>query len=271
MTSVILTIVDRPDSAPNVLAAAGCFATLLNGARVNVLAIRVPPETTILPTEEVLTRSHEARLRAGEQDRVQALRVIYDAWAKAVPQGVAPAWFDVEGLEDGLAAEWGQRADYIVLKRPVRRDQAVDRQTVHAALFETDRPVLLVPPVRADTFGRRVAIAWRDDKRAVRAVLSGLRCLSQAERVFVLSGVREGAAPPEFPEILRDHGIEAELHVLPIGSGAFGETLLRKAHTLGADMLVCGAFFHSPVRELIVGGVTRYLLEHADLPVLLRH
>jgi nucleotide-binding universal stress UspA family protein len=36
-------------------------------------------------------------------------------------------------------------------------------------------------------------------------------------------------------------------------------------------MLVCGAFFHSPVRELIVGGVTRYLLEHADLPVLLRH
>jgi nucleotide-binding universal stress UspA family protein len=271
MTSVILSIVDRPDSAPNVLAAAGCFGSLMGGARINVLAVRVPPDATIMPTEEVMTRSHEARIRASEQVRIVALKAVYEAWAETAPPGISPNWFDVEGLEDGLAAEWGRRADTIVLKRPGGRDQVVDRQTIHAALFETDRPVLLVPPAHTGVFGRRVAIAWRDDKRAIRAVLAGLRCLAQAERVFVLAGVREGATPPGFPEILREHGIDAELHVLPIAPGGFGETLLRRTHELGADMLVCGAFYHTPVRELIVGGVTRYLLERADLPVLLRH
>jgi nucleotide-binding universal stress UspA family protein len=59
--------------------------------------------------------------------------------------------------------------------------------------------------------------------------------------------------------------------VLPIGSEPFGQTLLTRAHQLGADMLVMGAFAHSPLRELILGGVTRYIIEHADLPVLMRH
>jgi nucleotide-binding universal stress UspA family protein len=59
--------------------------------------------------------------------------------------------------------------------------------------------------------------------------------------------------------------------VLPLGSGPFGQTLLHKAHELGADLLVMGAHAHSPLRELILGGVTRFMLGHADLPVLLRH
>jgi hypothetical protein len=55
------------------------------------------------------------------------------------------------------------------------------------------------------------------------------------------------------------------LHALPItGHQPFGETLLRTAHQLGADMLV------HPIRSLILGGVTRYMLAHADLPVLMR-
>ena len=78
--------------------------------------------------------------------------------------------------------------------------------------------------------------------------------------------------PPRLPDILDEHGIAAKLHVLPItGQQAFGETLLRTAHQLGADMLVMGAFARHPVRSLILGGVTRHMLAHADLPVLMRH
>jgi nucleotide-binding universal stress UspA family protein len=51
----------------------------------------------------------------------------------------------------------------------------------------------------------------------------------------------------------------------------FGEALLAKAHTLSADLLVMGAYRHSPLRELLLGGVTRYMLGHADLPILMRH
>jgi nucleotide-binding universal stress UspA family protein len=83
--------------------------------------------------------------------------------------------------------------------------------------------------------------------------------------------MRLGARPPTLPQILIDHGIRAELHVLPIGPGAFGQVLLENAHQLGADMLVMGAYAHSPLREALLGGVTRYMLAHADLPVLMRH
>jgi nucleotide-binding universal stress UspA family protein len=116
-----------------------------------------------------------------------------------------------------------------------------------------------------------VAIAWRDEKRATRAVIPALRCLGAAEQVHVLMGVRPNAAPPEVPRILREHGIVPGLHLLPVGPEPFGQVLLEKAHQLSADLLVMGAYAHSPLRELIMGGVTRYMLAHADLPVLMRH
>jgi nucleotide-binding universal stress UspA family protein len=51
----------------------------------------------------------------------------------------------------------------------------------------------------------------------------------------------------------------------------FGKTLLDTAHRLSVDLLVMGAYAHSPLRELILGGVTNYMLAHADVPVLMRH
>ena len=82
-------------------------------------------------------------------------------------------------------------------------------------------------------------------------------------RCSCLLAYRDNAALA-MPAILSEHGVNAELHVLPIGSGAFGATLLIKAHELGADMLMMGAYVHSPLRQLLFGGVTRYMLSHAD-------
>jgi nucleotide-binding universal stress UspA family protein len=61
------------------------------------------------------------------------------------------------------------------------------------------------------------------------------------------------------------------LHTLPVRTGGLGAALLARAHELGADMLVLGAYQHSPLREFLLGGVTRHMLTHADLPMLLRH
>ena len=176
-----------------------------------------------------------------------------------------------EGLADRLVNDWGQRADFIVLKRPMDRQLDQERRAVHAALFDTDRPAFVVPRQMPPVpFGRRIAVAWRDDGRTMKAVLSGLRCAAQAEEIHVLAGTRDASQPPRLPNIFEEHAIKAELHALPItGHQPFGETLLRTAHQLGADMLVMGAFVH-PVRSLILGGVTRYMLAHADLPVLMR-
>jgi nucleotide-binding universal stress UspA family protein len=273
MPGVILAVVEHPEVAPRTLAAAARLAQLMGSARIEVLAIRIPPEATILISEEVLTRKQELHIRTREQARVTALRGVFDAWFATVQEaGISAEWSDIEGLSDSVIQEWGRRSDFIVLKRPARQDHVPDRQAIHAALFDTDRPVLMVPPERPPSmFGRRVAIAWRDDRFTIKAVLAALRVLTKAERVLVLAGAREGSSPPGVPEVLAEHGIDAELHVLPIGTGVFGEALLAKTHELGADMLVLGAYVHHPARSLILGGVTRHMLAQADLPVLMRH
>ena len=149
-----------------------------------------------------------------------------------------------------------------------------DEPTQHgfqAALFRTERPILVVPAGPSAPFGRCVAIAWREDSRTVKAVIPALRFLAGAEQVHLLAGVRNGATSPSVPAVFQDHGIAARLHVLRIDAAPFGRTLLEKLHELGADMLVMGAYAHSPLREMIFGGVTQYMIEHADVPVLMRH
>ncbi|MDI3307735.1 MAG: universal stress protein [Acetobacteraceae bacterium] len=272
MHTVILVLLGHPEAAPGLLRAAECLAELAGGAGINALAVRTPLGLTPLLADASVPESVLAALRATEREREAALKSAFNAWAAGARAAPLQAqWCCVEADPCDAIEERGSRADFILAARPMADDDWPLRQGFHAALFRTGRPVLVVPPDRTAAFGRRVAIAWRDDGRAVKAVLPALRCLARAEQVLLLCGVREGAPPPGIPGILQEHGIEAELHLLPIGPGVFGERLLAEAHRLGADLLVMGAFAHSPLWEMILGGVTHYMLAHADLPVLMRH
>jgi nucleotide-binding universal stress UspA family protein len=271
--SVILAMVDQPAAAEGLLAAAARLADLAGATHINVLVARVPPASTIMPTEQVLTREREARLRAGQETRVAALRAIFGRWQAGATAPRSPTtWLDIEAVAPALIVEWGRRADFIVVERPQQRDYGATWQALSAALFETDRPVLLVPPAPAARFGRTIAIAWRDDPHATRAVLSALRCTTPGTtRVHLLAGVRAGAHRPRIPAVLVEHGVTADLRTIPVGESPFGAALLAEAHAIGADMLVMGAFAHGRLRELILGGVTRYVIAQADVPVLMRH
>ena len=275
MSSVILAVLDHLPASRGLLAAAGCLADLVGGAHVNALLVRTPPEATIVPSEEVLTLQRETEIRAIEAARAAAARTVFEAWAETTPRGATARWIEVEGMTEDVVRDWGRRADWIVLERPARHDYGTTWHGIRAALFMTDRPVLMVPASLRGPFGRRVAIAWRDDRRddehTTKAVLAAVRCLARAEQVHLLAGLREGAGPPVIPAMLAEHEIAVELHILPIGAGAFGAALLAEAHRLGADMLVMGAYVHHPLRGWLLGGVTRHMLAHADLPVLMRH
>jgi nucleotide-binding universal stress UspA family protein len=269
MSGVILAYLDQPATAPTLLRVAAHLADLLGGANVHALIVRTPPEATIMPTEEVLTTQQADRIRARESARAADLTAAFEAWR---PQANHPAYLaEVEALAGEIIAERGAAADFVVVDRPGGHQHGSDQPAIHAALAATDRPILVVPPEATVPFGRNVAIAWRDDGRVVKAVLPALRLLSGAAQVNVLQGVRDGAQHLPVPAVFQDHGIAAQMHVLPIGDGAFGQALLDKAHALGADLLVMGAYHHNPLREMMFGGVTRYMLDHADLPVLMRH
>jgi len=271
MSGVILTVLDHPAVAGVLLAASQRLAALTGAGRITALLVRTPPEAGIA-SEEILTVQREADLRAAEAKRSDAVRTVFDAWLPVAERaGLTAEWLDIDGIAEQIVEERGSRVDFLVIEQPARHDYGTSWHALRAALFTTDRPVLVVPAAATGDFGRRVAIAWRDDERATKSVLAGLRSLTRAEAVFVLTGVRNATDPSATPAILAEHGVNAELHTIPITSGAFGTTLLTKAHELGADMLMMGAYQHNPLRELLLGGVTRYMLDHADMPVLMRH
>ena len=70
---------------------------------------------------------------------------------------------------------------------------------------------------------------------------------------------------------LRRHGVEVSVEPFGVGSEPVGQTLLNMARDLSADLLVMGAYSHARVAEYVFGGVTRYILANADLPVLMAH
>jgi nucleotide-binding universal stress UspA family protein len=246
MSEVILVVLQHPDTAPTLLHAAERLVSLANSAHVNALAVTAS----------------------------SVLKGAYDDWLTAPRAAALPAhWHTVSEDVNDAIEERGARADLIVIARPVEDDDRPIRQAFRTALLKTGRPVLVVPPgkLAQPDFGRRVVIAWRQDEHTAKAVLPAVRYVAQAERVFVLAGTREGRATPAIPQVLAERDVAAELHLMPVGPGGFGEALLAKAHELGVDLLIMGAYAHSPWHNLVYGGVTRFMLSHADLPVLMRY
>ena len=213
MPGMILVILDRPEAAPTLLGHASRLADLLGSAVVHALIIRMPPHATILSSEEVLTRQQEDRVRAREQTRAIALT---DAFREGMRKVIHAAHLtDVEGDVSRIVAARGSAADFLVIGQSVPRHYDAGWQIIQTALFKTDRPVLVVPQTAGNGFGRRVALAWRDDNRTIRAVLSAMRCFAQIEHLFVLAGQKEGRPLPHMPDILVEHSVPAELRILP--------------------------------------------------------
>jgi nucleotide-binding universal stress UspA family protein len=272
MTDVVLAVLGHPETACAVLDAAARLRSLKPDSRLQVLAVldrlslhALQAEVLISEAETLLALRHEIEERGG-------LRAAFERWTDGAGEaGAGAQWFQVEETATAALGERGSRADVIIAAQPAEYDR-VSRQLFRAALFGTDRPVLMVPRnAKVTSFGRTVAIAWRDQKQAARAVIPALRYLTGASDFHVLMGLRDPEEKPAIPRIFLEHGISVELHSLPIKPGPFGARLLAKAHELGDDLMVMGAYAHSPLRELVLGGVTKYMLDNADLPILMRH
>jgi nucleotide-binding universal stress UspA family protein len=141
------------------------------------------------------------------------------------------------------------------------------------------RPVLVVP--YAGTFahvGSRVLVAWDGTRAANRALHDALPLIGNAEAVTVMHvGTQPADLDRERPRLerivrhLQRHAVKAEPEESPRGGIAISDVLLSRAADLGADMIVAGAYHHTQLRETLLGGVSRELLDHMTVPVLMSH
>lgn len=273
MTSIVAVLSD-PATARACLDAAAVAAAAVPEGAVEAFHARVKPESLIMITEEVMTDERRAELVVWLDKKSQALQRILREWAAAYATESPPVWNEIEGDRvEEIVAERGKTADLLVIVRPA---EAEGKDALHAAIFETGKPLLLVPPVSGAVapFGHHMAIAWKTSDQAERAVTASIPWLKQADRVSLLLVGKEGEPPRSADDVLAlldPHGIKAEPLLLDRGEDSVGVRLLRAAHEMGADCLVMGAYRHNRVVEMILGGVTRHMLGHADLPVFMLH
>ncbi len=157
-------------------------------------------------------------------------------------------------------------ADLVVF--PHGASEGVLRSAFLRLLTQSEKPVLLAG--RSAPSAPRIAIAWDGSLPAARALTASVALLRKAKTVELLAiGEPSGIAAADAIDYLALHGVDARLCTQPRAAVPIGETLLVMAK--GADILVLGAYGHSRLVERIFGGVTAYVLAHADMAVLLAH
>ena len=272
MRATVLAVLAEPAGAEACLDAAAAAAAAVPRAVLAALHVRVDPETTIMPSEEILPPRRREALQLEAAGEAAALQAQFLDWRARQPPGLAAAWQDVAGGVATEVARIGQAARLLVMAAPGPQSRGHAHAAFHAALFATGRPLLRVPPAGPAHPPRRIAIGWKDSAVCRRAVTEAAPWLRQAVAVDVLHAVaRDAAELDAAAALLAQLGVTAALHGLTRGAAPVGEQLLAEAAARAADWLVIGAWQHSRLTELLLGGVTRVVLGTAKLSVFLMH
>lgn len=169
-------------------------------------------------------------------------------------------------------------ADLVVAGQP-EPDDANHRAFIGELLLSAGRPVLLVPYVgRFAKVGQRVFIAWNGSREAARAVADALPFLSRASAVELVEFETQSRDDPgvesadsDIGAFLARQGVKVSISRHYVPDLAIGEQILSRAADHSSDLIVMGAYGHSRMRELVLGGATRTLLESMTVPVLMSH
>lgn len=169
-------------------------------------------------------------------------------------------------------------SDLVVQMRPTEGFAADVKRLAEAVLFRADTPLLMLPPghiVKAPA--KKIMVAWDESAAALRAARLAMPFLQQANRVYAALVDPAKDAPDRsdpggaFAHFLARQGVKCDVGVMTCSENSIAETLGQRAQEIGCDMIVMGAYGHSPLREAIFGGTTRTMLEKAGLPILFAH
>jgi nucleotide-binding universal stress UspA family protein len=190
-------------------------------------------------------------------------------------KGLSSGWLKDAPEGDHFVGSHGRVFDVIVLAKPSRDPGGPRMATLESGLFESGRPVLIVPPSPRAQMGTNVLIAWNGSTEQTRTTAFAMPILKRASRVVVLT-VEGGAAVPgptgeQLCRYLQLNEVPAKPLTVGLDGRVTGEAILAHAKALGCDLLIKGAYTQSRLRQMIFGGTTRYILSNADLPVLMAH
>jgi len=190
-----------------------------------------------------------------------------------LPDKSQARWAMCSGLITDHVGRRARTADLAVCAQPTM-DSADSQEVFHDLIYRSGRPVLMVPGSCNEGKMDHILIAWNGRAEGARAIGAALPLLHRASKVTLLQigeplddrpGIEHAA------DYLRDHGLSATILNPQPANGSIGEQIMNIAANEQVDMIVIGAYSHSRWREMILGGVTRHLVNHCDLPVFMSH
>jgi nucleotide-binding universal stress UspA family protein len=170
-----------------------------------------------------------------------------------------------------------RRFDLAVVGQAEPDRSAVEDMIAESTLFESGRPMIVVPYIqKAPLKLHNVMICWDGSRPAARAVGDAMPLLEKAGRVEIVIVTNERGKQDEIEgadigQHLARHGLKVDVHRISGGTIDVADALLSHAADSGADFMVMGGYGHSRLREFVLGGVTRSILQSMTLPVLMSH
>ena len=172
----------------------------------------------------------------------------------------------------------GRRFDLSVVAQSNPDETApVEDMIIEAALFQSGRPVIIVPYIQKGGVKLdRVMVCWDGGRTAARAIGDAMPLLARAKAVDVVTVTGEEGKWDRVPGVdmgqhLARHRLNVDVKRIPPGDSGIEDTLLSYAADISADMIVMGAYGHSRLREFILGGVTRGILKSMTVPCFMSH
>jgi len=213
-----------------------------------------------------------------EKGRDKAKAEFSEQMRKAAIKG---EWRALEGTPGEMVSMSARYSDLVIVGQndPDEVLPSVEADVPENVIMGSGRPTLVVPYAgKFPTVGERVLIAWNARPEACRAVNDAVPLMAGAKKVTVLvinpvSGTRGHGHIPgaDIALHLARHGIKAEASEVHVEDIAVGDMILSRAADASADLIVMGAYGHTRLRELILGGATRALLNSMTVPVLMSH
>ncbi len=187
-------------------------------------------------------------------------------------------WCYTLGFQVDLVAKQARYADLVIVGQTDPSDTSnVTKDFTEQLVLAASRPILIIP--YAGSFlniGSRILIAWNGSHEATRAITDALPLLTRADHVNLIAlsskhDTRDRVPADDITLYLARHGVHVEAskdHITDIDTG---NAILSCAADLGSDLLVMGGYGHSRLRERVLGGATRTILESMTIPTFMSH
>ena len=263
---------DSDPAGDYAVSVASAFAAHLTGIAFVFDPIVPVSGTGYIPAE--LIESQQA-------DNEAAAKAAIDRFAAATDRaGLSAEPLTLTASLAGAGDQFGRiarRFDLAIVGQAEPETSTVDEIVAETTLFESGRPMIMVPyiqkaPLKLDN----VMVCWDGSRQAARAFADAMPLLVKSGRVEIVIITNERGKEHEIEgadmgQHLARHGLKVDVHRIAGGKIDVADALLSHAADSGADFMVMGGYGHSRLREFVLGGVTHSMFRSLTIPALMSH